>query len=206
MDGGALVRVRTEARTRVLTEMSEIHLHKNEVSGYAYNNANTLLTKIERVLKRQLFDESFNGLRRLGRDIRNALNEYKSTININKRDVLASSIAAANLVSTDDSTVDPEITNNSNAQEKADRQKVLRLASIGVKEGMVEGITNIVRKNITNSILRKTDASDFKWVDQYQIHQLFTAITEGAEIPEATKISRQSINITGKFSIGGRQS
>ena len=114
--------------------MSEIHLHKNEVSGYAYNNANTLLTKIERVLKRQLFDESFNGLRRLARDIRNALNEYKSTININKRDVLASSIAAANLVSTDDSTVDPEITNNSNAQDKADRKKVLRLASIGVRK------------------------------------------------------------------------
>ena len=44
MDGGALFHVRTEARTRVLTEMSEIRLHKNEVGGYSYNNANTLLT------------------------------------------------------------------------------------------------------------------------------------------------------------------
>ena len=51
MDGGALFRVCTEARTRVLTEMSEIRLHKNEVVGYAYNDANTLLTQIKRVLK-----------------------------------------------------------------------------------------------------------------------------------------------------------
>ena len=47
MDGGALFRVGTEARTRVLTEMSEIHLHKNKAGGYAYNDANALLTQIE---------------------------------------------------------------------------------------------------------------------------------------------------------------
>ena len=44
MDGSTLFRVRTEARTRVLTEMSEIRLHKNKVGGYAYNDANTLIT------------------------------------------------------------------------------------------------------------------------------------------------------------------
>ena len=55
MDGGALFRVRTEARTRVLTEMSEIRLHKNEVGVYAYNCANTLLTQIEQILEHQLY-------------------------------------------------------------------------------------------------------------------------------------------------------
>ena len=34
MDGGALFRVRMEARTRVLTKMLDIRLHKNEVGGY----------------------------------------------------------------------------------------------------------------------------------------------------------------------------
>ena len=34
MDVGALLRVRTAARTRVLTEMLDIRLHKNEVGGY----------------------------------------------------------------------------------------------------------------------------------------------------------------------------
>ena len=60
MDGGALFRVRTEARTRVLTEMSEIRLHKNEVGGYTYNDVNTLITQIDRVLDRKLFEVSAN--------------------------------------------------------------------------------------------------------------------------------------------------
>ena len=60
IDDSVLFRVRTESRTRVLTEMSEIRLHKNEVGGYAYNNANTLITQIEQVLERQLFEDSAN--------------------------------------------------------------------------------------------------------------------------------------------------
>ena len=43
------------------------------------------------------------------------------------------------------------------------------------------------------------DGSDFKSVEKYQIRQLFTAITEGAERLEATHIRRQFINIAGKF-------
>ena len=80
MDGGALFRVCTEARTRVLTEMSEIRLHKNEVVGYTYNNANTILTHIKGVLERQLYEDSANGMKGLAIDVSNALNEYKSTI------------------------------------------------------------------------------------------------------------------------------
>ena len=45
MDGGALFRVHREARTRVLTEMLEIRIHENEVVGYAYNDANILITQ-----------------------------------------------------------------------------------------------------------------------------------------------------------------
>ena len=55
-------------------------------------------------------------------DVSNALNEYKSTIHIKKRDVLEASGAAAKHASTDDSTVDPDIANNSDAQDEADRQ------------------------------------------------------------------------------------
>ena len=127
------------------------------------------------------------------------LNQYKSTIHIKKRDVLAASRAAADRASTDNITVKPDITNNINAQDEADRQKFFRLAAIGINEGITEGITKIVGKDITNPILRTTENSDFKSVDQYQIHQLFTAITEGAEIPESTNIQRQFVNIAGKI-------
>ena len=68
---------------------------------------------------------------------------------------------------------------------------------IVVKEGIEEGITKIVGRYITNPISRKTDNSNFKLVDQYQIHQLFTAITEGAERPKSSNIKRQFVNIAG---------
>ena len=88
--------------------------------------------------------------------------------------------AAAERASIDDSTVIPEINTNSDAQDEADCQNVFRFAAIGVKEGIAEGITKIVRRNLTNPILQTTDNSDFKLVDQYQIHQLFTVIIEVA--------------------------
>ena len=77
MDNGALFHVRTEKRTRVLTEISEIRLHKNEGGGYAYINANTLLTQIKRVLKRQFYEYSSDRMKGLASDVRNALNDYK---------------------------------------------------------------------------------------------------------------------------------
>ena len=70
----ALFRIRTEARTRVLTEMSEICLHKNEVGGYAYNNENTLLTQIGRVLERHLYGDFANRMKGLASNVSNALN------------------------------------------------------------------------------------------------------------------------------------
>ena len=43
----------------------------------------------------------------LASDINKAINKYKYTINIKKRDVIAASRAAADRASTNDSTVDP---------------------------------------------------------------------------------------------------
>ena len=60
------------------------------------------------------------------------------------------------------------------------RKNVFCLAAIDVKEGIVERITKIVGRDITNPILQTTDNINFKSVDQFQIHQLFTVITEGA--------------------------
>ena len=95
LDGGALFCVRVEARKRVLTEMLEICLHKNEVGGYAYNDANKLITQIERVLKRQLFEDSAKGMMGLTSVVGNTLNDYKSTVHIKKLDILSASRAAA---------------------------------------------------------------------------------------------------------------
>jgi hypothetical protein len=197
MEGGALFRVRSEAEARVLAEMAELVLLKNDVGGYAYNDATILITQINRVLERQLFDDSSDGMKGLASDSTNTLNNYKATISIKKKEVLAASKAAAALLSTTTNVVAPEIENNSDAQDETDRQNMFRLAAIGVKEGIAKGITKIVGKDITNSILRTTDGSDFKSVDDYQLHQLITAISAGAERPEASNIRRQFVHLAG---------
>ena len=132
IDGGTLFRVRMEEITRVLTEMSEICLHKNVVGGYAYNDTKTLITQIERVLQRQLLEDSTDGMKGLASTVRNALNAYKSIVHIKKQDLLTASRAAAKRTSIKDSTDESEINTNRDAQDKADLQNVFRLAAIGV--------------------------------------------------------------------------
>ena len=166
----------------MLAAFATIDIRKNEVGGYAYNNANTLITEIERVLAEQLFEDSMDGMKGLLSTTKNTLTEYKATISIKRKDVLRDSKDAADrLTSSSGTTVQPEIATNSNTQEEADRQNTYQLAPIGVKEGVAEGITKIVRKDITNPILHMSDGISFKSVDDYQLHQLVTAITEGTE-------------------------
>ena len=196
MDGGNLFRVRTDARTRVRAEMAELLLHKNEVGGYAYNDAKTLAIQIERVLERQLFEDSSDGMKGLASSTPNTLTKYRANINIKKKDVIAQSAAAAADASTSTNTVAPEITAD-NAQEEADRQNVFRLAAIGVKEAIAAGITAIVGESITNPILRTPDGTDFKTVDDYDLADLLQAVAAGAERPEATTIRRQFVGIAG---------
>jgi hypothetical protein len=77
MEGGALFKVRSEAKERVLAAFAAIDIRKNEVGGYAYNDANTLVTEIERVLAEQLFEDSTDGMNGLLSTAKNTLTEYK---------------------------------------------------------------------------------------------------------------------------------
>ena len=53
MDGGAIFRLRNYARKAVTGEMTVLRLHKNEVGGYAYNDADVLCKQIDRVMERK---------------------------------------------------------------------------------------------------------------------------------------------------------
>ena len=81
--------------------------------------------------------------------------------------MLAASRVASERASTDNSIVDPKIANNSDAQDEDDWQNAFRLAAISINEGIAEGITKIVGREIKNLIIRTTDNSNFKLVDQY---------------------------------------
>ena len=91
MEGGALFKVRAEAKEQVLAAFAAIDIRKNEVGGYAYNNANTLVTEIERVLAEQLFKDFTDGMKGLLSTATNTLTEYKATISIKCKDVLKDS-------------------------------------------------------------------------------------------------------------------
>jgi hypothetical protein len=182
----------------VLAAFAAIDIRKNEVGGYAYNEANMLVTEIERVLAEQLFEDSTDGMKGLLSTATNTLTEYKATNSIKRKDVLkGSKDAAAHLSSSSGTTVQAEIVTNSDAQEEADRQDTYQLGAIGVKEGVAAGITKLVGKDITNPILRTTDGISFKSENDYQLHQLITAITEGTDRPEVTTIRNQFITIAG---------
>ena len=65
------------------------------------------------------------------------------------------------------------------------------------EEAVAEGITALVDEAITNPVLWTADGIDFRRVDEYELHQLYTAIMEGAARTEATNIRRQYVNIVG---------
>ena len=94
-DGGALFRVRSDAQAHVKAQMQEISIHKNDVGGYEYNAAATLIKQINRVLKQQLFEESADGMVGLGSANPNTLTGYQSNIAIRKSNVKKQSIAEA---------------------------------------------------------------------------------------------------------------
>ena len=113
--------------------MQEISIHKNDVGGYEYTAAVTLIKQINRVLKQQLFEESADKMVGLGSATPNTLTGYQSNIAIKKSDVKKQLIAEAESDSSNDYIVAPKITTNADAQDEADRQNTARLAAIGVK-------------------------------------------------------------------------
>ena len=55
--------------------MQEMSIKKNDVGGYEYNAATTLLTHINHVLEHQLFEESADGMVGIGSESPNTLVE-----------------------------------------------------------------------------------------------------------------------------------
>ena len=190
-----MFRIRSDAQARVKAQKQEILIHKNNVGGYEYNAVVTLIKQINRVLKNQLFEESADGMVGLGSATPNTLTGYQSNVDINKSNVKKQSIAEAEAYSSNDYIVAPEITTNANTQDEVDRQNTERLAAIGVKDAISAAITKIVGAQITNPILRTTDGSDFRTFNEYDLHQLLSAVKGGADRPSATAIRQMMVDV-----------
>ena len=194
-DSGSFLRVQSDAQARKKAQMQEILIHKNDVGGYTYNAAVTLIKQINRVLEQQLFEESVDGMVGLGSTKPNTLTGYQSNVAIPKSNVKKQSIVEAKAASSTDNIVAPEITTNANAQDEADRQNTARLVTIGVNEAMAAAITSIFGAQITNPILRTADGSDFRTFDEYDMHQLLSAVKVGDERPSATAIRKMMVDV-----------
>ena len=76
------------------------------------------------------------------------------------------------------------------------RQKnTASLGAIGVKEAIAAGITAIVGSQITNPILHTTDGSDFRTVNEYDLHQLLSAVKGGSERLSATALRQMMVDV-----------
>jgi hypothetical protein len=64
---------------------------------------------------------------------------------------------------------------------------LLNQAVIGANEGFVEAITNKVGAEITDSVLKTANGSDYKGVDDYQLEDLLDAVLQGADRPSTTE-------------------
>ena len=148
---------------------------------------------------RQCFEETSDGMKGLKDKTPNVLTEMKAGVEVTKAAVLKAPRDKEAAASTSSITVAPEI-GKDDARKEADQQNTFRLAVIGVKEAVAEGITALVGEAITNPVLRTADGSDFCGVDEYQLHQLYTDIMEGADRPEATNIRRQYVDLAGTMS------
>ena len=115
------------------TQIQELSVTKNDVGGYKYNTAVTLIKQTNRVLGQQLFEESADGMVGLGSDTPNTLTNFKSNVAIKNSNVKRQSITEAESASSTINIVAPEITTNADAQDEADRQDTAQLAAIRVK-------------------------------------------------------------------------
>jgi len=161
-----------------------------EVGRYAYNDANTLVTEIGRVLAEQLFEDSTDGMKGLLSTAKNTLIEYKSHISVKRRYILEDSQETADcLSSSSGTTVLPEITSNSDAQEEAGRMNTYRLAVIGVKEGVAE------KTSPTQSSERQMASAQI--CGRLPAPPAHHRHHRRCKRPEATTIRHQFVNIAG---------
>ena len=136
--------------------MEATKLHKDKVGRYAYDNAQTLVTQLKQGLEQKLFEYSNDGTKVLRSTGANILTSYKSGVAIKKRDVIQHLKDAATEASTEENTVEPEITDGEEAQLEEDRKNAYRLEMIGVKEGVAAEISKLISTAITNPILYGT--------------------------------------------------
>jgi len=85
----------------------------------------------------------------------------------------------------------PTITACTDAQDEADRINMVNQAVIGAREGAMEAITKKVGSDLTNAILRTADNTNYRSIEDYELHDLVNAAIQGADQPNTSDVLKQ---------------
>ena len=188
---------RATTKQQVLDGFEKLTLAKNEHGQFTHDAILLLCKGIKRVLISQFNpSDPGNGMTKLLEAGDNILTLVKATDAITAESVLAESKAEATRLTTlTGIAVQPVFVKRIEAQEEADRLNVINQSVIGAKEGVTEGVTKLVGSDITDTILRTSDGSDYKSVDDYTLFDVMKAAIEGADRPSATDVLEQVIEV-----------
>jgi len=163
---------RATTKQQVLDGIDKLTLQTNEHGQYTHDAILLLQKGIQCVLVSQFSpSDPGKGMVKLLDDGDNILTCIQSTDAITAGSVLKSAKKRADKLSTTTGkTILPTFTTRIEAQEEADRLKVINQSVIGAKEGVVEAVSKLVGSDITDAILRTADGSDFKSIDDYTLY------------------------------------
>ena len=84
----------------------------------------------------------------------------------------------------------PKFTLQADAQHEANQRNIINQALIGAKEGVVKALTTLVGMDIMDAVLRHA-GGEYKYLDEYTLHELIHATIDRANLPPATDILTQ---------------
>jgi hypothetical protein len=174
---------RATTKQQVLNGINKLTLQTNEHGQYTHDAIMLLQKGIQRVLVSQFNpSDPGKGMVKLLNDGDNILTGIRSTNAITAGSVLKSAKQRAeDLSSMTGKTVLPTFTTQTEAQEEADRLNVINQSVIGAKEGIVEAVSKLVGRDITDAILRTADGSDFKSIEDYTLYKVMKVAIDRAD-------------------------
>ena len=135
-------------------------------------------------------------MEKLLEDGSNLLTNVKSTDAIMVSSVLrAAKNKADAALKAASTTIAPTITSQSEAQDEADCLNMINQSVIGKKEGVVEAVTKLVGRDITNAVLQTADGSNHKSIDDYTLFAVMAAAINGADCLPTTNMLEQILKV-----------
>ena len=183
---------RSATKDVALTEIGRIELPKTAEGRYNHDDATIYERAIFRTLKTMLHPGNPNGMSGLLDGDASELGKVKSTDSVTWKQVISMEKQRADADTiAKGTTVEPDITDRADAIDEANRINANKQAIIGAKLGATEAIVAAAGKAVTDSVLRLSDGSDYKSVDDYQLKDLMEAVMLGASRPLVHDIVQQ---------------